>query len=424
MSGRSPPPCRCPRSLIARRPAGMPRRSGLCCGCFAALYVVAVRPVTDNDVWWHLATGRYILATGTIPSHDVFSYSARSHTWITHEWLTEVVLYWLQSHGGYGPMMLSWAAVITAAFAVVYRLARASGSSRWIALPVTLLAAAASSHTWGVRPQMLSLLLFAVYAALLWWPDGYACALDMRLSRGRQVTLVLLTLFWVNLHGGYIFGLLLIGLELFAALVAALIGSLPRRGASVQRARTLALTLVACLAVGLLNPNTWRVLIYPFSYLGNNASVRYIAEWVSPNFHQGNYLFFEALIFALLVGLALSPRRPSPRMLLITLVFAYLGLRIGAQYPALLRGGYAGDRGGSSGNLADYGLGAHSTLTTCRAFGARPDELGHCGRHSGRHIGLGFPANQRQGCAPRRSRGLPHACRGVHAQPRGAPAAV
>jgi hypothetical protein len=132
---------------------------------------------------------------------------------------------------------------------------------------------------------------------------------------------------WVNLHGGYIFGLLLIGLELVVALATALAGPPDGRAGAAARARALGVTLAACLLVSLLNPNTWRALVYPFSYLGNNASVRYVAEWVSPNFHETRYLFFEGLLFLLLIALALSPKRPGLRELLVPLVFAYLGLQ-------------------------------------------------------------------------------------------------
>lgn len=288
-------------------------------GCFAALFVTAVRPVTDNDVWWHLATGRYILATGTVPHQDVYSALAQGRPWIAHEWLTEVILYWVQVHAGYGTLMALWAGVITAAFVVVYRTACALGAARWIALPTTLLAAAASSHTWGVRPQMLSLLLFAVYTALLCRPAG--------LSRRRAVGLVALMALWVNLHGGFIFGLLALGLQVVAALLAAAFGERPARAGRLGQARLLGLTLGGAAVAALLNPNTWRALLYPFSYLGNNASVRYVAEWGSPNFHEGRYLFFEALLLLTLTALALAPRRPGARELLPCLVLAYLGLQ-------------------------------------------------------------------------------------------------
>src|SRR5918911_959254 len=142
-------------------------------GAFLAIFAMALKPVVDNDVFWHLATGRYMWATGRIPHADPFSWTVPGRAWIAHEWLTELWLYPLYHlpegnvHGGYAALMLVFAAIITAAFAVSYATARLLGASRPLGVGVTVLAAVASSHTWGVRPQMMSMLLMALTAWLL-----------------------------------------------------------------------------------------------------------------------------------------------------------------------------------------------------------------------------------------------------------------
>jgi len=83
-----------------------------------------------------------------------------------------------------------------------------------------------------------------------------------------------------------------------------------------------ALSIVACL----LNPNGLKGLTYPFSYLGNNASTRYVAEWVRPDFHQLQYQFFGALLLLLVVGIVVARRRPRLADALLIVLFAYLGL--------------------------------------------------------------------------------------------------
>ncbi len=336
-------------------------------GVFVAIFAMALRPVADNDVFWHLATGRYMWTAGHIPHADPFSWTAPGRAWIAHEWLTEALLYPLYTHGGYPALMLVFAAVITAAFALSYATARLLGATRPIGVVVVGVAAIASTHTWGVRPQMLSLLL----TALTVW------ILTRARTAGRPRLLwalpPLLTL-WVNLHGGFIFGLVIIGVAALARAcegIFTLPSLFPRVGekslslapsggawgdASPQtpaihssrvawgldmgdglrfplstprgapRARDLwrvfALSFVACL----LNPNGLRGLIYPFTYLGDNASMRYIAEWVSPDFHQGQYQFFEALLLALVAGVAFSPRRPRLAEVLLALLFTHLAL--------------------------------------------------------------------------------------------------
>src|SRR5579871_4035641 len=62
-------------------------------GALMAVFALALKPVVDNDLFWHLATGRFIWATGHIPLVDPFSWTVPGRRWIAHEWLTELWLY-------------------------------------------------------------------------------------------------------------------------------------------------------------------------------------------------------------------------------------------------------------------------------------------------------------------------------------------
>ena len=404
--GRGPRPERAPRYRLWPL---LHIRDVAVAGLFLAIFAMALKPVVDNDVFWHLATGRYIWATRSIPHADPFSWTAPGRAWIAHEWLTETLLYPLYQHGGYALLTLVFGVVITAAFAISYRTARLLGAAWPIAAAITLLAAVASSHTWGVRPQMLSLLLSALTMWILARALGQrqhltgstgvspVPALDSerassatrsqasrRLSRTddnvwtqRRLLWLLppLMVLWVNLHGGFIFGLAIIGLTAGGRAVGIAWQTLstphpptpsPSRGKGEQEGRRGhrppylpplsrgrerragpaiprlgiggpvshgvggegllwaigALSIVACL----LNPNGLKGLTYPFSYLGNNASTRYVAEWAPPDFHQLQYQFFGALLLLLVVGAVLARRRPSLAEALLIVLFAYLGL--------------------------------------------------------------------------------------------------
>src|SRR5207245_5630290 len=64
-----------------------------------------LRTLTDFDLGWQLATGRWIFRNHQIPSTDVFSYTAQGQPWI-YPVLSGLVFYAVFLAGGYA--LLSW----------------------------------------------------------------------------------------------------------------------------------------------------------------------------------------------------------------------------------------------------------------------------------------------------------------------------
>jgi len=286
---------------------------------FLAILAIALQPVLDNDVFWHLATGRFIAANGSIPHTDPFSWTALGRAWIAHEWLTETWLYRLYTLGGYPLLSSLFAVVIVAGAVISYRTARLLGAARFPAAALTFLSALASTHTWGVRPHMVSLVFVAVLMQVL---------VRVR-SSGRDRLLWIapaLLLPWVNTHGGFIFGLVLLSIYAGGTTVETLWTSLRGGAVNLRRVLTPWAAFVVAVAVSLINPNGLKGLLYPFSYLGNNASTRYVAEWVKPDFTQRQYQYFGVLLLLLVLGLVLARRRPLLWEAGLIVLFSYLGL--------------------------------------------------------------------------------------------------
>ena len=49
--------------------------------------------VKSYDVFWHLASGRWIVEHGRIPRTDPFRFTSHGAPWVDHEWLFQVLLY-------------------------------------------------------------------------------------------------------------------------------------------------------------------------------------------------------------------------------------------------------------------------------------------------------------------------------------------
>jgi len=293
----------------------MTARRVLVIGLWVALFVMAARPISDPDLWWHLATGRYIVQTRSIPHHDVFSFTVPDHKWITHEWLTQVGMIGLYNLGGLSALLLTTCVIVTWSFFIVYIQCEARPH---LAVFAVLTGALASAVTWGPRPQMLNMLLTALLLYLLrrvrvekrplWWAFPLLIAL------------------WVNLHSGYFLGYVVIGAVLVGDGLAHWLDlrtadTLDRRGL-----RNLALALGATVIAALFNPNGFKMLWYPFETLGSKAMQEYIQEWAPPDFNRPEYWPTLALLFGGTLALTWSHRKRDLSDVLLFLGFGFMAL--------------------------------------------------------------------------------------------------
>src|SRR5436189_163784 len=66
----------------------------------AALALHSLVHLWDPDVWWHLATGRFIVEHHTLPVTDPFSFTMSGAPWRAVDWLAELILYGAWRVGG------------------------------------------------------------------------------------------------------------------------------------------------------------------------------------------------------------------------------------------------------------------------------------------------------------------------------------
>jgi hypothetical protein len=283
---------------------------------FLAVVVLGVlalsaRSVSDPDVWWHLKTGQLIAQTGTVPHTDSFSFTRAGYPWVAHEWLTELFIYGVYRISGWGGLIVVFALMVSAAFFLVYLRSAPDPYSSGV---IVLLGAWATAPVWGVRPQVVSLLLTSLWflilersernPRLLWWT-------------------LPLTVLWVNLHAGFALGLALILLFLAGEFLDQFFSSRPSNSA---RLRTLAITFLFDLFLVPLNPNGAKMYFYPVDTLRSDTMPKYIAEWASPNFHHAEYIPFLLLLLATTASLAWSRLRVRPRDILLLMLGTFAGL--------------------------------------------------------------------------------------------------
>jgi len=286
------------------------------------LFVMAVRPITDPDFWWHLRTGQLIWESESIPRQDVFSYTVAGQPWITHEWLTEVILYAVYAFAGQRGLILLFAGIIAAAFALSYL--QCDGRP-YLASFVVVLAAISSAVTWGVRPQMLSVLLSAVFLLVL--------HLNGKGNSKYLWLLPPLMVVWANVHGSFLLGVVYVAAHAIGATLDHSFARSEEAKLPWKDIRRLAAVALLTAAAPVVNPNGIRLLIYPFGTLGSPAMQQYIMEWFSPDFHLAQFLPFALYVLILLATLSLSRRRPTTTDLIFMVGFGYASLRSARQIP-------------------------------------------------------------------------------------------
>lgn len=275
---------------------------------FVVAYVLSLALVpirSDNDCWWHVKTGQYILAHG-IPSHDPFSFAAADHEWHNHEWLTQVGAA-LVFNAGEGSTLGGWRAVIlatgilfAAAFAIALAMSARLSGSWWIALLVIVVAAGLGRRTFAPRPPAVSELLLALQLLLLvgahegWW------------RRGWTWLLVPMFALWSNLHGGWLAGLVVLGAfagqDVLAALNKRLKHPFDDPPAPLPLGHSLGL-VAACVVATWMNPWAWQLYGMPARVLSNEDLVASLGELRPPDLFFTRDLIGAILATTLLMAL-------------------------------------------------------------------------------------------------------------------------
>lgn len=229
-------------------------------------FLAGLRTITDYDLGWQLATGRWVVQNHQVPSTDVLSYTATGAPWI-YPVGSGLLFYGVFLLGGYAA--LSWLGALACVSTVGLLMRHGSIAAALLAILAIPRIAARTAP----RAEMFTVVLFAVFLSLLW--EHYTR------GRPRLWLLPLLMVAWVNLHLGFVAGL---------ALIAAYLGievlELPFPGERREQAwhrlknswRWLALTLAATL----VNPWGWN--IYAALARQNEAMAQHsqwINEWAS-----------------------------------------------------------------------------------------------------------------------------------------------
>lgn len=224
--------------------------------------------ISDSDFWWHLKTGQFIVEHHALPVPDPFAYTtalaspaypgeeATRHFNLTHEWLSQVLVYFVYRAGGLAGVVLLRALLLAVFCAcaglIVWRRTR----NFYASLAVALATAAVARGFTLDRPYLWTFLLLALTILIL--------------DSNRHLWLLPpLFLFWANCHGGFFLG--------WIAIAAYSAETLLRR----RPDRTLYLAGASAILLSGVNPNGFHIIQILFYYRQSFLTSR-LLEWQRP----------------------------------------------------------------------------------------------------------------------------------------------
>jgi Flp pilus assembly protein TadD len=293
--------------------------------------IASVFPLNSLDIWWHLKTGENILATGTVPHRDIFTYTANGRTWITHEWLSGILFFGIYTLGGPNLLVLFKALLTSAAMSLgaAAGLVGNGGRQRLPGVAVgVLLGGLLLAQRAYARPHLITAVFLAATLLLL--------RLETTTPKGRRFwAMVPLFVLWANLHSGFVLGLALIVLywlgEAFGIKLGWNASNLAeKRSFEPVDWRGRLVVLGATVLGTLLNPHHLHAFLYPFNLLGREEVRDHIIELRSV-FHPAfsGALFLKVLVatgLVLLVALISARRNWCLAVLVPGAVFGLIAL--------------------------------------------------------------------------------------------------
>src|SRR3954471_2354449 len=252
----------------------------------------------DGDVSWHIATGQWILDHRAIPTADPFSFTWAGKPWVAIEWLAESLYASAYRLGGYSGVAALVTAALMALHAVVF-LNAARFLRPWSAIGAIVAMDVVLIPMMLARPHLLTWPLLALWTWLM-------IRARERDSAPPLLAALIMTP-WANIHGGFVFGLLIAALFGFEALVAA-----PDR---MRVVRQWGLFGLACALAVCINGNGLEGVVHPIRFTGLEM-LPFIDEW-KPSSLSATPVFFVVLALTLALIAWRRPRLPWVRWLLL-----------------------------------------------------------------------------------------------------------
>ena len=267
----------------------------------AVIFGFSVKQIADPDIWWHLRNADYLFQYHSLPSVDTFSFTAAGSPWMNFEWLSEVPFFLAFKAMGLRGVLLVYFAILVLIYTGVYYRSCRAGADCKDATVVTLLAIFLGAVSIGPRTLLFGWLCMV----------GLLLVLDRFRRTGKGLWLLPpIFALWINFHGSWVFGLVVLAITVASGLVEGEWGLVVATRWSPLELNKLLWASGASVAALFVNPFGYKLVLYPFDFLFRQQGVmQHIEEWRPVDFSAGDGKLALIMILALLASAWFSRRR-------------------------------------------------------------------------------------------------------------------
>ncbi|MFH0731403.1 MAG: tetratricopeptide repeat protein [Candidatus Omnitrophota bacterium] len=277
--------------------------------CFIASLFALVQ-IQEYDINLHIKTGEWIFQNLRVPTEQLYSYMIEGKKWVDHEWLFQLFTYLIFKIAGFSGLVILCFIVMSALLFILYLIAR---RNKYFILSLLVIFASFQLMRARLfcRPDIVSLLFTGIFLYLI--KEHY--------DKRRIFLLIPLQILWVNIHGYFITGPVILFLYLISKIIERNV-PLPffwnENKISYNNLKRLTWLLFLLILACLVNPNFLEGLSYPFRVMSSTLqkedefAFKFIAELRPTNLFDvvfGRDLCLFLLLFIFFSSLLLNIKR-------------------------------------------------------------------------------------------------------------------
>lgn len=275
----------------------------------------------EFDYFWHIKAGEYMVNKNMILTKDVFSWFMKEKSWISHEWLFEVLLYRLKL---IFPSLHVFVYVLVSGLTLglILFFSNKKGylknipfSLLWIIFPIIFFS------FFVARPHMISNIFLAI---TIWTLKD----LFYDENSKKLYVLPIISILWANFHGGsssLIY--LLIVVFLICGLFKFNLSKIEADRIGKKQIIKYILVMFLCIVCLCINPHGVKMLYYPYTNMADGFMQELIAEWHPTNWNNIFDYSYIVLLLVIFFAFLFSKKKIKLLDLVMFGIGTYMGIK-------------------------------------------------------------------------------------------------